>query len=850
MWSSREAWTKRQQAREWQQSPGCNTGKTLMGSGVETWSVELLKLSRPKIRAVVEIVSGHNNLNKHRYVIGKTTSPRCERCEEEIEDSQHFLCKCVALARTRFAVFGQTEIHPEQNLLNINITCRPPKYYLKDIKEILNMNADPPVLHCEEHNLINIKWNKEESLRYFLEVYDVEKRHKTYSDMVKCNNYTITNLTADSEYHIRLWSISNETIFSYSKILNVKTPMKDFSKNTVEKIGLKNLNLINSSYQAVIHWNTTKEKNCYFDVVWFENEYLEDLGDYKQIELKKPYSLHELKLDQLKMGNTYSLAIMTTSETSHIESVKSWFNFTTPNCLESFKSLNMCEPNTPLNMTLQEAIVEFNNNIPVYNVKINWETPEYYPEYYLVQLITFNMNSTVTTLNITGTATEAIFLNTDLGSNYQVSLTAWSKAGSSRPAFQHKIVDANKILITKAQTNVKLILAIVFPIVAILSSFILYLFISKKYMGKDKKEMRCEYFKEADQSMPEPNEENHFDEWELDYKKLLFQKVLGEGAFGIVKRAFYEEDNEVQKDVAIKMLKDSPTQAELREFYQEMEIMKMVGSHPHLVSMIGCITKNTNQGPLLIVEYCAKGDLQSFLRNIWEKITNQSTRYVNLPESQMHCNNRLYDFDRTLQDDFNLQSTDIISYARQVSMGMEYLSSLRVLHRDLAARNVLVCEDGRTVKISDFGLSRDVYQDDVYCKSGAGKLPIRWMALESVTHQRYTTQSDVWSFGVLLWEIVTLGGNPYPGVNNQDVLFLLKQGYRMSKPVNCSEELYAIMAECWYESPNDRPTFADLSNKLENLLEKKSEYLSLDANMEDTAIIVCSQGYLKPIDKQ
>lgn len=113
---------------------------------------------------------------------------------------------------------------------------------------------------------------------------------------------------------------------------------------------------------------------------------------------------------------------------------------------------------------------------------------------------------------------------------------------------------------------------------------------------------------------------------------------------------------------------------------------------------------------------------------------------------------------------------------------------MRVLHRDLAARNVLVCED-KTIKISDFGLSRDVYKDDIYLKSSNAKLPVRWMAIESLTHQIYTMKSDVWSFGVLLWEIVTLGGNPYPGISTQELPKLLENGYRMDCPLNCSSEM-------------------------------------------------------------
>lgn len=167
-----------------------------------------------------------------------------------------------------------------------------------------------------------------------------------------------------------------------------------------------------------------------------------------------------------------------------------------------------------------------------------------------------------------------------------------------------------------------------------------------------------------------------------------------------------------------------------------------------------------------------------------------------------------------------------LSFDDALEILQEHLSKLRVLHRDLAARNVLVC-DNKLVKVSDFGLSRDVYQNNVYWKQGGGKLPIRWMALESITHQKYTTQSDVWSFGVLLWEIVTLGEYPYSEVNNADLLSFLKNGYRMKKPPHCGIELYQIMMNCWKEKPKDRPTFTELRKQLETLLEDAFNYVKL-----------------------
>jgi len=159
---------------------------------------------------------------------------------------------------------------------------------------------------------------------------------------------------------------------------------------------------------------------------------------------------------------------------------------------------------------------------------------------------------------------------------------------------------------------------------------------------------------------------------------------------------------------------------------------------------------------------------------------------------------------------------------------MEYLHSMKCIHRDLAARNVLVGKD-LIIKIADFGLARDVHKNDYYRKMGDGCLPVKWMAPEALFQRTYTTRSDVWSFGVLLWEIMTLGASPYPSVPSVEKLFqLLRIGHRMERPANCSLEVYMIMMECWSSEPTKRPPFSDLVDDLDRILTKAREGDYLD----------------------
>uniref|UniRef100_A0A803Y9X3 Fibroblast growth factor receptor n=1 Tax=Meleagris gallopavo TaxID=9103 RepID=A0A803Y9X3_MELGA len=304
--------------------------------------------------------------------------------------------------------------------------------------------------------------------------------------------------------------------------------------------------------------------------------------------------------------------------------------------------------------------------------------------------------------------------------------------------------------------------------------------------------------------------------WELARTRLTLGKPLGEGCFGQVVMA---EAIGIDKDkpnkaitVAVKMLKDDATDKDLSDLVSEMEMMKMIGKHKNIINLLGACTQD---GPLyVLVEYASKGNLREYLRARRPPGMDYSFDTCKLPEEQ-------------------LTFKDLVSCAYQVARGMEYLASQKCIHRDLAARNVLVTEDN-VMKIADFGLARDVHNIDYYKKTTNGRLPVKWMAPEALFDRVYTHQSDVWSFGVLLWEIFTLGGSPYPGIPVEELFKLLKEGHRMDKPANCTHDLYMIMRECWHAIPSQRPTFKQLVEDLERVLTMTStdEYLDLSVPFE------------------
>ncbi|XP_035929332.1 tyrosine-protein kinase receptor Tie-1 isoform X5 [Halichoerus grypus] len=287
----------------------------------------------------------------------------------------------------------------------------------------------------------------------------------------------------------------------------------------------------------------------------------------------------------------------------------------------------------------------------------------------------------------------------------------------------------------------------------------------------------------------------------LEWEDITFEDLIGEGNFGQVIRAMIKKDG-LKMNAAIKMLKEYASENDHRDFAGELEVLCKLGHHPNIINLLGACE---NRGYLYIaIEYAPYGNLLDFLRKSRVLETDPA-------------------FAREHGTASTLSSRQLLRFASEAANGMQYLSEKQFIHRDLAARNVLVGENLAS-KIADFGLSRG---EEVYVKKTMGRLPVRWMAIESLNYSVYTTKSDVWSFGVLLWEIVSLGGTPYCGMTCAELYEKLPQGYRMEQPRNCDDEVYELMRQCWRDRPYERPPFAQIALQLGRMLEARKAYVNM-----------------------
>uniref|UniRef100_A0A7N6AUB0 Tyrosine-protein kinase n=1 Tax=Anabas testudineus TaxID=64144 RepID=A0A7N6AUB0_ANATE len=262
------------------------------------------------------------------------------------------------------------------------------------------------------------------------------------------------------------------------------------------------------------------------------------------------------------------------------------------------------------------------------------------------------------------------------------------------------------------------------------------------------------------------------DAWEISKDSIKMVKKLGAGQFGEVWMAYYNNSTKV----AVKTLK--PGTMTVEAFLEEANVMKTL-QHLRLVRLYAVVTKI--EPIYIITEYMAKGSLLDFLKS------DEGCR-LHLPK--------------------------LIDFSAQIAEGMAYIEKKNYIHRDLRAANVLVSES-LLCKIADFGLAR-VIEDDEYSAREGAKFPIKWTAPEAINYGSFTIKSDMWSFGVLLYEIITYGKIPYPGMTKGEVISSVQRGYRMPRPDNCPIELYNMMMSCWKNKPEDRPTFDYMQSVLDD----------------------------------
>uniref|UniRef100_A0A8C1X703 receptor protein-tyrosine kinase n=1 Tax=Cyprinus carpio TaxID=7962 RepID=A0A8C1X703_CYPCA len=427
--------------------------------------------------------------------------------------------------------------------------------------------------------------------------------------------------------------------------------------------------------------------------------------------------------------------------------------------------------------------------------------------------------------------------------------------------------DSQEARITVDGAEEKMNVELIMPIGAVVIAMFLWLlivFVIRNRKRPNEGDLKTGYLSiildSDDMPMDEHCERLTYDanKWEFPRDRLKLGEPLGRGAFGQVVEAtaYGIEKATTCTTVAVKMLKEGATTSEYRALMSELKILIHIGHHLNVVNLLGACTKPG--GPLMvIVEYCKHGNLSSYLKSKRGEYSPYKKRTPRMPcrrevqqEEDLHegdlglgtstrldictgtamCTRMGEQTSTTqLQDEQessdwdHLMMEDLISYSFQVAKGMEFLASRKCIHRDLAARNILLSENS-VVKICDFGLARDVYKDPDYVRKGDARLPLKWMAPETIFDRVYTTQSDVWSFGVLLWEIFSLGASPYPGVCiDESFCRRLKEGTRMRAPDYATPEIYQTMLDCWLDRPKDRPTFTQLVEHLGNLLQASAQ---------------------------
>ncbi|XP_034272196.1 ephrin type-A receptor 5 isoform X4 [Pantherophis guttatus] len=393
--------------------------------------------------------------------------------------------------------------------------------------------------------------------------------------------------------------------------------------------------------------------------------------------------------------------------------------------------------------------------------------------------------------------------------NYTFEIEAVNGVSSQNPATRHFVsvnVTTNQAVVASSDQRQIPIIAVSVTVGVILLAVVIGFLLSGRRCGYSKAKQDPEeekmHFHNGHIKLPgvktyidphtyeDPNQAVHEFAKEIEVSYISIERVIGAGEFGEVCSGRLKLPGKCELPVAIKTLKVGYTEKQRRDFLGEASIMGQF-DHANIIHLEGVVTKSK---PVMIVtEYMENGSLDTFLK----------------------------------KNDGHFTVIQLVGMLRGIASGMKYLSDMGYVHRDLAARNILI-NSNLMCKVSDFGLSR-ILEDDpeaAYTTRG-GKIPIRWTAPEAIAFRKFTSASDVWSYGIVMWEVVSYGERPYWEMTNQDVIKAVEEGYRLPSPMDCPAALYQLMLDCWQKDRNSRPKFDEIVCILEKLIRNPSSLKTL-----------------------
>uniref|UniRef100_A0A673BL39 Ephrin type-A receptor 7 n=1 Tax=Sphaeramia orbicularis TaxID=375764 RepID=A0A673BL39_9TELE len=443
------------------------------------------------------------------------------------------------------------------------------------------------------------------------------------------------------------------------------------------------------------------------------------------------------------------------------------------------------------------------------SVQLSWQEPqqpngvitEYEIKYYEKDRIysTVRSKSTSATVNNLKPSTAYVF---------QIRAFTEAGYGTYGPRVEITTKEENTATIVSSEQNPVIIIAVVAVAGTIILVFMVFGFIiGRRHCGYSKADQEGDeelYFQCTKtyidpETYEDPNRAVHQFAKELDASCIKIERVIGAGEFGEVCSGRLKLPGKRDVSVAIKTLKVGYTEKQRRDFLCEASIMGQF-DHPNVVHLEGVVTRG--KPVMIVIEYMENGSLDAFLRVS-----------ITFAPGSVHCINIT-----NLKHDGQFTVIQLVGMLRGIAAGMRYLSDMGYVHRDLAARNILV-NSNLVCKVSDFGLSRVIDDDPeaVYTTTG-GKIPVRWTAPEAIQYRKFTSASDVWSYGIVMWEVMSYGERPYWDMSNQDVIKAIEEGYRLPAPMDCPPGLHQLMLDCWQKDRAERPKFDQIVGILDKMI--------------------------------